>query len=378
VGEVVPSVESAALTDYSALVGDAPDSETAALLAPKAITGVLNLPKFQNDQGVVVMENGVMREQGRTKPGFVLAWPKNVAAGASVPVVLYQHGGGGTPSGLLPHFKPYAEAGFAVIGIDLVCHGNRSCTPGGVGSDLDMVVVNELFRTRDNFRQTAADHEAVFTHLAALSDGIRALVPDAPSLDPERAFYVGFSMGAISGAGAAASTLPKGSALISGGGPFRTLIEQGVFTALVFAVFQGRPTVEKQLLYSMIQLSVDAADPATWLSRPTDPAGPVSLWVVKDDPVANMEAARVQAIAAGAVSARPATVPVTGLPEVDLPITEPTDAAAQFSVLISREYPDVSGAALHSAAHADPTTHEIIVDGFNEIAFGRKFRVAAP
>jgi hypothetical protein len=105
------------------------------------------------------------------------------------PVVLFQHGFGGSNEGVLDLGPLFAAEGLATIGISAVHHGRR-------GSALDLLT-SSPFQLRDTFRQSNADQMSV---LRAIEAGLDVDGDGSPDLDAGRTSYLGISLGGIMGA----------------------------------------------------------------------------------------------------------------------------------------------------------------------------------
>ncbi|MBI5526770.1 MAG: hypothetical protein HY897_10595 [Deltaproteobacteria bacterium] len=360
----VESVDSVGLDSFAEFN---PDEETKAALAPQAYKGILSTPYYQADPdglGAFAVDHatGLPQEQAKTKPGFVLALP--AAGTAPYPVVLWQHGGGHNKEALFLVAKPYAQAGFALIGIDLPYHGDRSKVPGKNGSDQDMADFEQPIKTRDNFRQAAADHMAVITGLAALNPALAPLTGLDQTLDPETVFFMGHSMGSLSGtitSGVANSLL--GTNLIAGGAPYRQLVAEGLFTLYIQDILFDRPKVETEVLLAFAQTMLDGGDPLNYPARFEDAAvRPMDalVWESIGDPAVNNPATDMQAVEFGAQLAKPPHHAVTGVTEVDLPVSGNYTAAGGSAtrLLFHRVYAPVTGPQLHMEPLLEEHVHD--------------------
>jgi hypothetical protein len=118
---------------------------------------------------------------------FVLTLP---AAGAPpYPVVVFQHGFGGSNGQVLTRVGPaLARHGLATIGIDAASHGRR-------GSPIDLLT-GSASQLRDLFRQTNADQMAL---VRMLEHGVDVDGDGAHDLDASRIGYLGISLGGLTG-----------------------------------------------------------------------------------------------------------------------------------------------------------------------------------
>jgi hypothetical protein len=150
--------------------------------------GLVASPDFRGPAGTWLPE----RVRGdEPAPEATLDFLLTVPAGSEppYPVVLLQHGFGGSNDIVLELGPALARAGLATIGIDAVLHGRR-------GSPLDLLRASP-FRARDVFRQTIADQ---MTLLRAIERGIDLDGDGRPDLDAARTSYLGISLGGLIGA----------------------------------------------------------------------------------------------------------------------------------------------------------------------------------
>ncbi len=308
------------VSDFSVYGEEAPDAATLAVMADTVIQGLFTLPRYQNEAGEILvdLETGRPIVQGDTVPGFILALPKNGTP--PLPWVLLQHGGGRYKRDLFMVAKPYLEAGMAVMGMDLLYHGDRDA--GGMAAMADF---SSPKRSRDNFRQTSADHLAVLTGVAALNDSLDAITGATQTLDNWRTFYIGHSMGSISGTltTAVADTL-SASCLIAGGAPYRMLLSDGLFKYMMLDIVEGRPAIESRVLMAQLQSILDGGDPGNYPtkqeSRSVAPKH-VLLFETIGDPVAINPSTDLQAWFFGAgLSDVTLDHAVTGMPTVTPPV----------------------------------------------------------
>lgn len=317
----VLEVLEASATSRAELGEDAPDDATAAHLRFPVATGTLRLPEYRRgDDPMVLGPDGAPMASGTTEPAFVVALP---ATGTGpFPVVLFQHGGGQSPRELFQVAGPLAEAGFAFVAIDLPEHGHRA--PMGGGSDLSFLDFDHPIHTRENFRQAVSDHLAVLTGLPALEAGVATALGVVDALDETRVFYMGLSLGGISGSiTTQASRELRGSALFVAGAGYPELLQYGPFTAPIIRVIRSTPPLPYALL-AVAAIALDGADPLAYaqqiddLSRP--PVSVLQLHAI-DDPLVSDEASEQWARAFGATLVRPTHHAVATLPEAGLPLS---------------------------------------------------------
>ena len=304
-------------------LGDAaPPAAAAPHFAARIVRGQLELPEYRAEGGPWTLDaDGGPIVQGTTSPGFVVALPS--AGAAPYPTVLYQHGGGGSPIEVLQVGGALAEAGFAFVAIDLPEHGLRRPPTGG--GELSFLDFESMERTRENFRQTVADHLAVLGGFEALNEAIEAELAIAGALDPARTFYMGLSLGGVSGAiTTAVSRGLVASALFVGGGGYPELLRHGLFSVLAARILRGeepRPTV----MLAVVETIGDAGDPLAYAQAAEDRAAaptPILFLQAVDDALVSAASNDQLARAFGASLARPFHHEVDGLSPVDLPASD--------------------------------------------------------
>ena len=176
---------------------------------------------------------------------FVLTLP--VAGTPPYPVVIFQHGFGGSNAQVLSRIgSVMAERGIATIGVSAASHGRR-------GSPTELLTGSAL-QLRDIFRQTNADQMAVVRMIEAGVDVDRDGQPD---FDAARVGYLGISLGGLTG------------------GPF--VATEARVRAAVLNVMSGRTALNglnaatqgifTQFLANRIGLPVASAEFAQYLER---------------------------------------------------------------------------------------------------------------
>jgi hypothetical protein len=315
---VVGSASARALADYGPL---AAPPEVAALLRPQAVQGLLTLPDYRDANGRFQLDaQGTPRAMGTTAPGFIVALPAQ--GSPPYPFVLFQHGGGQNKADFFALAQPLLAAGFAFVAIDLPFHGDRARPVGGAVTD--MLDFTNPLATRDNFRQAVADHLAVLGGVPALNAAINQSMGLANALSTDRVFYLGLSLGALSGSltFSVADRL-QGAALFVGGGGFPELASHGLFSLLMLDILE-LPMEKRAVVFGLLEALLAGADPLSYAQRAEDrsaPPRPALFMQAKDDPILGEAASDAWARAFGAGLAQPFDHPVAGMAEVSLPLT---------------------------------------------------------
>jgi pimeloyl-ACP methyl ester carboxylesterase len=361
----VESIEARTLDSFGDL---APPTEVAAVLAPTAASGILALPDYRGSDGSFeIGGDGLPIVADTTRPGFVVALP--ATGSAPYPVVLFQHGGSQDKADFFQLAQPLAEAGFAFVAIDLPAHGDRA--DSGHGTDLDFFSFADPLWTRGNFRQAVADHLAVLTGMAALNEALEPVVGEASALDPDRAFYMGLSLGGVTGSMtfATAPELQAGALFVAGAG-YSDIVTFGLFSILVFDLI-NLPPVESTLLLGTAQTLLDGADPGAYGQHGENrerPPRPALFMQAGDETIMTMSANDRLARAYGAQLALPSHHDVAGLAELSLPgadnFTWDGGADAATRVLVHNPMAEVTPSDRHGMLITLPYAQEMVAHCF--------------
>ncbi len=267
------------------------------------------------------------------------AVPKTTMPAGGYPVVLFQHGLGGTREDFLSLANPLCQKGWMVAAIDSITFGARAPEPAyqvdkasdyamapgakykGPDGFADLVQgahngSTDLFGTlldvgavRDQFRQAEIDTAQVVQVLRSSPDlsGLAVAGGAKPAIDPTRIAYIGQSLGSIQGAVAAAIEPHVGNWVLNvGGGGLIT--ELGTHSPIVgallaeaaglnFGFIQGSFD-EGHLAMTMIQTVVEPGDPLLYADfivknpqplagQPTKPRNVLQTEVLYDEWVPN-------------------------------------------------------------------------------------------
>jgi hypothetical protein len=359
----VASVEARALASF----GDAaPPSDVAALLAPTAASGILELPAYAGADGVFELDtDGAPKAQGTTKPGFIVALP--ATGSAPYPFVLFQHGGGQDKSDFFQLAGPLAQAGFAFVAIDLPLHGDRAGVGGG--TDVDF---SDIAKTRDNFRQAVSDHMAVFTGIAALNAALAPVLGVSEPLDAKKGFYMGLSLGGISGS-ITFSTTPNVNAagLFVAAGGYPEIVSKGLFAALVSTILK-LPTPDRETVLGMAETILDGADPLSYAIRVEDRSlrpRPALFMQAIEDPVIPEPSSDQWARAFGATLAEPFDHAVDAMQTTKLPTSDgfafPGGSEKATRVLYQNPMSEIPASARHGALIVQPYSQEAVAHCFS-------------
>ena len=152
---------------------------------------------------------------------FTIAVPEQPPAGPSgYPVIIYQHGFGGSMASIFNVVNEMAGAGYVTVAIDAVGHGNRygECSPdfhsnfdhGTIEPDGFADWESDLWKSlgffkgflnilaiRDNFRQTVVDQLQLVRLLTNPDLDLSAI--GSPPIDTDSIYYLGESLGGIMG-----------------------------------------------------------------------------------------------------------------------------------------------------------------------------------
>lgn len=362
----VLAVDSAEVSALDTWGEYAPPPTVAAQLAPDAAHLILSTPAYQNEGGAfVVDEQGVPIAQSTTHPGVVVLLP--ATGTAPFPFVLYQHGGGQDKMNVAALAGPLAEQGFAFIAVDLPSHGDRAA-PGG-GGDLDILVFDNPLMSRDNLRQASADHLAILTGIDAINGALESTLGVANALDKDRAFYLGLSLGGLTGSMTASMGLVKGAALFVGGGGYGDILSSGYFAFIIGDVLNGsRLAVAAR--FALAELLLEGADPLGYPALQARDVAPIPMlfFQAKEDPLISAVSNDQWARAFGADLAKPNDHAVSGMSELDLPTSDNfawvSGGPAATRVLIQAPMAEIAVADRHAALIVQDYSQTIVAHCF--------------
>jgi len=370
-GAPVLEVESIEARTLDSFAERAPLPGVAALLLPTAASGILALPDYRGqDRRFKLGGDGAPEPQGTTKPGFVVALP--ATGTAPYPFVLFQHGGTQNKADFFKLAGPLSTAGFAFVAIDLPYHGDRA-SPGG-GSDLDILDFDNPLASRDNLRQAAADHLAVLSGIEQLNASLEPILGTPRALDPARSFYMGLSLGGISGSLTFASSrgLAAG-ALFVGAGGYPEILSYGFFSLYLNDILQLEP-IEREIVLGFAEVLLNGADPLAYGKRAEDrtaPPRPALFFQAQDDPIIFMPASDRWARAYGADLALPAQHDVWGMQTLTLPAADnfswSDGGATATRLLIHNPMSEVPSAERHGGLITMDYSQEMVAHCFSSL-----------
>ena len=310
--------------------------------------GVYDAPNFQAGEPPysVPADGGDIRFDRDGKPvvqrmeelRFALSVPAEASPPAGWPVVLYNHGTGGSYKSFVgAPADDLAAQGIAVISIDQVLHGPRS--PGN--PEVSFFNFNNPLSARDNAIQGALDNFQLLRLVLDFDfvDGSDRRV----RFDTDRIYFYGHSQGGITGPPFLAYEPEVKAAILSGAGGalYLSLLHKTApldITALVAAVIRDDPLDEFNPILALVQMYLDRSDTNSYapllVQRPPPNIAPKHIFQSEgfDDtftPNPNIEAL---ATAIGGNQVGPAIEPVQGLQLRNHSILSPPVSANQNGV----------------------------------------------
>lgn len=189
------------------------------------------------------------------------------------PVVIFQHGITGNKTNAFGIMGTLSVAGFATVAMDHPLHGDRGfgAINASTGSPTAYMNLGSLLTARDNLRQSISDMLGLRLSLNAQQG--------AP-IDGSRVFFVGHSLGAITGtAFTAMANTPMTGALAPASGLFKVsasslMAPGGSVANLLLGSPSFGPVIKSQLLYAAnadFAAAVNGAAAAQGIG-PTNPA----------------------------------------------------------------------------------------------------------
>ena len=158
---------------------------------------------------------------------YILLLPKQGQPETPAPVVILQHGLGGTKDLVLSQADAFLKEGYAVVAIDLVLHGQRTAEGGNNG---DGFFSADAVATRDHLVQSALDIAQLAKFVSdpsGLNGWLTKETGDVNKINPDEIYFVGNSLGAMAGTLALAITdeLRTAALVVPGGHLTRILTE---------------------------------------------------------------------------------------------------------------------------------------------------------
>ena len=241
--------------------------------------GTVNAPSYISDplNGPFQGTGASLQEVGREDINYLAALP---AGPGPFPVMIFQHGITSVKEAMFLLANTYCSQGIAVIGIDLVLHGERAPdlidnTTGAPGPDgvrdpsgTNFINLANLLVSRDNVRQSVSD---LFILTRMITSGQGDLNQDgALELSPNGVSFLGMSLGGIVGGSFVALEPNVATATLNvAGGRLLTLLTQSatfgpqINAGLAqFGLAPGTPLYDLYLMFG--QAITDDADPINY------------------------------------------------------------------------------------------------------------------
>lgn len=160
-------------------------------------------PNFRNDQGkwkFDYQEQLILDHWEPIRARFTIPADDAHADGQPYPVLIFGHGLGSSKEEFREPFMSFAaESGFAVAGIDFVCHGDRlTSVLGDFGNLLCFMNFFKPESFRDAWRQSVTDTLWFVQAIKALED-MDLDSNGVPDFDVENIYFMGASLGSVLG-----------------------------------------------------------------------------------------------------------------------------------------------------------------------------------
>jgi len=215
--------------------------------------------------------------QGTFDQRFSMRIPRTPMPADGYPIVLYAHGTGGNYQSYQGSMtNALTRAGYAVMGIDQLHHGERNPTGGG-----EEVLTFNFFNPmafRDNARQAAMDVVAQARFVATQPVSQRTVNVDPPiSFDADRIYFFGHSQGGLNGPlFLAIDDHAKGGVLSGAGGHLPIALVDKVepldipgIVRLFLRVSspEAEHLVYEHPVFALLQTWTDVADPTNYVQH---------------------------------------------------------------------------------------------------------------
>ncbi|HHO49897.1 MAG TPA: hypothetical protein ENK18_03270 [Deltaproteobacteria bacterium] len=239
-------------------------------------------PPYLNEGGAFEFEDdGTPRMSRFDEMRLAVCTPLGEAPASGWPVVIYQHGTGGSYRGFcnsssaLEVMNRLGQVGLLGVGIDQPLHGSR---PGAEGAgDLAHFNIVNPDSGITNFRQGAIDAIYLARSLAARPHTFRAPDGQRFTTDPDRILFMGHSQGGLTGAMAAPFV----------GNDLKAMVLSGAGAVLAITIVERKDVLDfEQLVRGLVDLQPE--EPFTplhpilgvmqTLVEPTDPGNYAPFW----------------------------------------------------------------------------------------------------
>jgi hypothetical protein len=232
-------------------------------------TGTFDVYKFRDDKELPFVASYLTDATSSPTEhvDFRVALPVGVPPAGGWPVILYQHGLGGSSFDVFHIGNLAAPSGFATIGMSAVAHGRR----GGV---FEIFNWDNMASTRDNFRESVADDLQL---LRMMRNGHAAGVAPFNQMNTDDVSFMGISLGGILGGTfmALAPNVTDGALIVPGGHLSFELEAPGVGQAYLYQYISSRAGLDPvnapadfQIFLKpfeiLVQTGLDPADPVNY------------------------------------------------------------------------------------------------------------------
>jgi len=227
--------------------------------------------------GRMLFDDKGMPDWSKGELPFTFLLPKEEGGvTAPFPIVILQHGLGSSREVTLSQAEAFLEAGYAVIAIDMVLHGDRA--PEGVPDGWGFFSADAA-ASRDHIIHTALDIVQLATFITKGNGGLVQWLTtetgNSNTVDTKKVYFVGSSLGAMAGflAHTVVEEMDTAAFVAPAGHLVRVLEEsqdqefkQPIFDALAAMGFEPG-TQEYQQFMDLAQTILDRADPLNYAAH---------------------------------------------------------------------------------------------------------------
>jgi dienelactone hydrolase len=205
---------------------------------------------------------------------FRVTFPKTAPLPGGYPLVIYQHGLGGSDADVYEWGQKLAPRGYAVVAIPAVQHGRR-------GDVIDFFNWDSMPGTRESFRQTNADQMQL---VRMLRNARAAGTPPFDTLNVDDITYFGISLGGILGSAPLSLIpgMPRGLLVVPGGHLSDELFAAKVAGAYLWPFISERAGIDPlaqpdewnrflKAFQNLVQIGLDRGDPVNYAVHTVTP-----------------------------------------------------------------------------------------------------------